>query len=264
MIPSLLSLILFATAWLLLLRRLQAHKTQDSSLFLVITAAALVTNTWSIYSQLHTPDGYSFGFFKVAPLFFVAANWLIFISGLRNPMHNLFLFTLPLSFIATLASFLASPELVTPIKLTAGIFTHVIISILAYSLMTIAAFQALLLAYQNRQIRAKHPGGLVRLLPPLQTMEALLFELLWAGEIMLTLTIASGALFVEDMLAQHLAHKTVFSILAWVIYAILLWGRHAKGWRGIAAMRWTLTGFACLMLAYFGAKVVLEFILHRA
>ncbi len=263
MIPSVLSLLFFTAAWLMLLRRVLARRTQDTPLFMVVLAAGLLANGWGIYQQINIATGYEFSFFKVAPLFFAAANLLIFISGLRNPMHNLFLFSLPLSFLATLVSLAAKTETGSVIQLTPGLFTHVLFSIVAYSLMTIALLQALLLNYQNQQIRSKHPGGFVRLLPPLQTMESLLFELLWAGEILLTLAIASGALFVDNMLAQHLAQKTVFSVLAWVIYALLLWGRHAQGWRGPVAMRWTLTGFVFLVLAYFGTKLVLELILNR-
>jgi ABC-type uncharacterized transport system permease subunit len=93
-------------------------------------------------------------------------------------------------------------------------------------------------------------------------MEALLFELLWCGEILLTIAIITGFIFLDDLFAQHLVHKTVFTLLAWCIYAILLWGRHAKGWRGNTALRWTLGGFCLLMLAYFGSKFVLEVLLQ--
>ncbi len=140
---------------------------------------------------------------------------------------------------------------------------HVILSIIAYSLLTIASLQAVFLAYQNHLLKTKQHITQTRFLPPLQTMESLLFELLWAGEILLTLAIISGFWFLEDMFAQHLIHKTVFAIAAWSIYAGLLWGRHFRGWRGNKAIRWTLAGFISLMLAYFGTKIVLEVILHR-
>lgn len=100
------------------------------------------------------------------------------------------------------------------------------------------------------------------LLPPLQTMEALLFELVWAGMLFLTLSIITGFIFIDDFFAQKLSHKTVFSLLSWGIYATLLTGRHFIGWRGNTAIRWVLGGFTALMLAYFGSKLVLEVILH--
>jgi len=93
-------------------------------------------------------------------------------------------------------------------------------------------------------------------------MEALLFELLWLGFLILSASIITGVGFIEDMFAQHLVHKTVFSIIAWLIYAALLAGRHWLGWRGNTAIRFTLGGFAALMLAFFGSKFVLELVLQ--
>ncbi|HEY6528884.1 MAG TPA: cytochrome c biogenesis protein CcsA [Cellvibrionaceae bacterium] len=264
MIPTSLSLLCYGGAWILLIRRLQQRLSLSSAAISALVCLALSLNAWAIFEQIHVQTGYQFGFFKVAPLFFWSANALIFLSSLKKPMHSLLLFTLPLSLAASLASLIVPNSSATPIALGPGLLTHVLLSLLAYSLMLAAVFQALILAYQNHKLRSKHPGGWLRLLPPLQTMEALLFELLWAGEIVLTLAIVSGGLFVENLLAQHLAQKTVFSLLAWATYALLLWGRHARGWRGAAAMRWTFAGFAFLLLAYFGSKFVLELILQRA
>ena len=94
-------------------------------------------------------------------------------------------------------------------------------------------------------------------------MEALLFEFVLVGEILLTLSIITGFIFLENIFAQHLAQKTFFSMLAWLVYAFLLIGKYKLGWRGNTAIRWTLAGFLFLMLAYFGSKLVLEMILHR-
>lgn len=264
MIPTSLSIMCYCGAWLLLIHRLQKRLSLSTIFITALICLALSLNAWAIYDQIRVSNGYQFGFFKVAPLFFWAANLLIVLSSFKKPLHSLLLFTLPLSVIASITSLIVTNSSATPIELSGGLFAHVLLSIVAYSLMLAAVFQALLLAYQNQKLRTKHPGGWLRLLPPLQTMEALLFELLWAGELVLTAAIISGALFVENLLAQHLAQKTVFSLMAWATYALLLWGRHARGWRGAAAMRWTFTGFAFLLLAYFGSKFVLELILQRA
>ncbi|HLA31971.1 MAG TPA: cytochrome c biogenesis protein CcsA, partial [Pseudomonas sp.] len=115
---------------------------------------------------------------------------------------------------------------------------------------------------QDHQLKHKHPSGLIKNFPPLQTMESLLFGFLWGGWLLLSLSLLSGALFINDLFAQHLAHKTILSCFAWVVFGVLLWGRHQLGWRGHKAIRWTLAGFCLLMLAYFGSKLVREFILH--
>ena len=104
----------------------------------------------------------------------------------------------------------------------------------------------------------------LRGLPPLTELEALLFRTIQAGFVLLTATLLTGVLFVDDLLAQHLAHKTVFSILSWLAFGVLLLGRWRRGWRGVVAVRWTLVAMLLLVLAYFGSKFVLELLLARA
>jgi ABC-type uncharacterized transport system permease subunit len=147
--------------------------------------------------------------------------------------------------------------------LTAGLEFHILISILAYSLLSIAMVQALLLYIQDAHLHNKHPGGFIRSLPPLQTMETMLFRMIGLGFIVLSISLLSGFIFMENMFAQHLVHKTILSIIAWLLFSILLWGRWQFGWRGRTAIRWAMSGFIALMLAYFGSKFVVELILHR-
>lgn len=138
---------------------------------------------------------------------------------------------------------------------------HVLISVSAYSILILAALQAVLLRVQDSHLHGKHPGGFVRLLPPLQTMERLLFQIIGIGFLLQSLSLLTGFIFLEDMFAQHLVHKTVLSVAAWVVFAVLLWGRWRFGWRGRVAIRWTLTGVLFLLIAYLGSKLVLELIL---
>ena len=159
---------------------------------------------------------------------------------------------------------LAAPEGASrPVAADGPIQAHIVLSILAYGALSIAALQAVLLAVQDRQLHAHRPGGLTRALPPLRTMESLLFQMIAIGFAMLSLALLSGVLFLEDIFAQHLVHKTVLSLTAWLVFAVLLWGRFQFGWRGRTAIRWTLSGFAVLLRAYFGSKFVLELVLMR-
>ncbi len=134
---------------------------------------------------------------------------------------------------------------------------------LAFAVLAIAAVQAVLVGLQNQALRHHHIRGIVQSLPPLTTMERVLFELVWAGIVLLTLAIISGLIFLDNLFAQHLVHKTVLSLGAWVIFTTLLVGRYRFGWRGMRAVRWTLGGCALLLLAYFGSKFVLEILLNR-
>jgi ABC-type uncharacterized transport system permease subunit len=228
---------------------------------LSLAACAIAFHAIGIHGLIFTPQGFQFSFYIALAFIFLTVNTLVLVSSLKKPLHNLFVLLFPISAIALICAIMIPPTAAPLTNIGTDISFHILLSVLAYSLLTIATLQALVLAYQNRQLHNKQLTGVVRMLPPLQTMEQLLFELLWAGMILLTLGILTGFLFFDDLFAQHLVHKSAFSILAWFIYGTLLWGRHRQGWRGNTAIRWTLGGFAALMLAYFGSKLVLELIL---
>ncbi len=190
---------------------------------------------------------------------------LLLVSSLRRPLHNLVMVMLPITAATVLLElvFGRGPS----IEVSGGpeLKIHILVSILAYALLTLAALQAAVLAVQHNSLRSGHPGGrFVRALPPLQAMESLLFQLIGLGFVVLTGSLVTGFVYLEDMFAQHVAHKTVLSVVGWVVYAILLLGRLRFGWRGRTAIRWTLGGFAILLVAYFGTKLVLEWILGVA
>jgi ABC-type uncharacterized transport system permease subunit len=147
----------------------------------------------------------------------------------------------------------------------AGFRVHLLLSLAAFSLLTIASLQALMMAALERRLHGGSLPAYLQSLPPLLTLERLLFRILGAGFLLLTLTLASGMLFSEQIFGRPLqfTHKVVFGILAWVIFAALLAGRQIYGWRGRVALRWTLAGFVALLLAYIGSKFVIEFILRR-
>lgn len=144
--------------------------------------------------------------------------------------------------------------------------THFLVAMLAYSLFTLAALHALLMAVAEKHLHKGRLSPLLAGLPPLLTMEALLFRLIHVAFILLTLTLISGIFFSETLFGKAMAfnHKTVFAILSWLIFAALLAGRHLRGWRGRQALRWTLAGFFALLLAYVGSRFVLEVILGRS
>jgi ABC-type uncharacterized transport system permease subunit len=140
---------------------------------------------------------------------------------------------------------------------------HIVLSTVAYAVLSIAVVLAVALALLDRRLRRRQPLGWLAILPSVEALEAATFQALATGFAILTLALFSGFIFVEDLFAQHLIHKTVLSCLAWVVFAILLFGRWRFGWRGRRATGWTLSGFTLLALAYFGSKIVLETILGR-
>lgn len=202
------------------------------------------------------------GFFIAFSLISWLVSMQILISCLYRPLQSLGIIMFPVSGVASLIATLSPAS--QPVSAISSQFIqgHIMISVIAYSLIMLSALQAIALAYQDHAIRSHHPGGFIRFLPPLHDMETLLFQMLGFGFIFLTTSLLSGLLFVEDLFAQHLVHKTILSIIGWVIVGTLLFGRYKFGWRGKIAIRWTLTAFVFIMLAYFGSKLVLEFILQ--
>ena len=158
------------------------------------------------------------------------------------------------------------PGLVSPAYThTVEFRIHLSLGMLAYSLFTIAALQALLMTLLERRLRGHTVAGPLASLSPLLTMESVLFKLIAVGFVLLTLTLITGAVFSETIFQQAMKfnHKTLFALISWLIFAALLAGRTLYGWRGRKALRWTLSGFSALLLAYVGSRFVLEVVLSR-
>ena len=140
---------------------------------------------------------------------------------------------------------------------------HVLIALLSYGLLTVGAIVAIFALVQERRLRAAKLSPMNQLFAPLETTEKLLFSVAATGFAGLTLAIGSGSTFVNDLMEQHLAHKVGLSLLALLVFGILLAGRFFRGWRGKRALKLYLGGFALLFLAYFGNRFILEEILDR-
>jgi len=256
--------VLYFAAGLLLFRRL-ARGAQASSrskyLPIGLGLLAAVMHSTVLQPAIFTDTGLNLAFFNVLSLVMDMVAVLLLISAIYRPVENLGIALLPLAGVASLLRWGVGGDIEHATFLDPGVQAHILLSILAYSLLSIAAVQAILLAIQNRHLRNRQPGGFVRALPPLETMEGVLFQMIGVGYLLLTASLVTGFLFLEDLFAQHLVHKTVLSLVAWSVFTALLWGRWHFGWRGRTAIRWTLTGFIILMVAYFGSKLVLEFIL---
>ncbi|MGH8714134.1 MAG: cytochrome C assembly family protein, partial [Casimicrobiaceae bacterium] len=142
---------------------------------------------------------------------------------------------------------------------------HIAVALAAYALLIVAALQAVLLMGLERRLHHGLAAPRANAMPPLLTLEHFLFRLVGVGYALLTLTLLSGILFSEQLFGTPLTltHKTVFSVLGWLVFGGLLVGRHRYGWRGKVALRWILAGSILLLLAYVGSKFVLEVILHR-
>ena len=226
--------------------------------------APLALHTWLVYDMLWAP-GLRFGFGQALSITLwlsVLIYWIesrfLELEGMQAPVLALAAVCVPLP-----ALF---PGLVSPSSTHSTEFRlHLALAMIAYGMFTIAALHALLMTLMERRLHGGAPVGPLAALPPLLTMERLLFRVILAGFVFLTLTLVTGIVFSESLFgrAMKFDHKTVFAIASWVIFAALLAGRYFYGWRGRTALRWTLAGFVALLLAYVGSRFVLEVILQR-
>ena len=190
------------------------------------------------------------------------------LSSLRQPADALYAVMLPVAAIAVLLP-LVMPGRPVQLAMSPLLLAHIAVAFLAYALFTIAALHAGMMALLEKRLHEHALNRSLPNLPPLLTLEHLLFRIIGIGFVLLTLALASGILFSEQLFgkpfsfAHFTQHKTVFALLSWLIYAGLLMGRKVYGWRGRTAIRWSLTGFAMLVLAYVGSKIVLQLLLGR-
>ena len=265
-IINVLSVSLYLVTAILLATRLaktSKGQIQAKTSILILGLGAVILHSSLLYNQIIGPDGLNLGIFNALSLISGLIALLLLIASFSKPVENLGIVLLPLAAINIMLEISFPSSHIIEVSGPWQLQAHILISIVAYSLLTIAMVQAILLAIQDRHLRNRQPGGFIQALPPLKTMESLLFQMIGVGFVLLTIGLIIGALFIDDIFARHLAHKTILSIIAWVLFAILLWGRIKFGWRGRTAIRWTLGGFFTLMLAYFGSKFVLELILGR-
>jgi ABC-type uncharacterized transport system permease subunit len=256
-----LSICTYLASTLLIVR--DAHQNKRHRAPLYLAWMAITAHSSYIATAFWQNNSFNFSFISTASLVSLIVALLLLIATLTKPVEKLGIVIFPIAAIM-LALELNLPE--KPHLLHTHnwqMSVHILTSIIAFSLLNIAALQAVLLAIQDQQLKSHPPKRLIQSLPPLQTMESLLFQMLGTGLFFLTISLVSGFIFIEDLFAQHLVHKTVLSIIAWIIFSSLLAGKLRYGWRGKTAVRWTLTGFILLLLAYFGSKLVLEIILHR-
>lgn len=183
---------------------------------------------------------------------------------LKNSLFDASLVALPLSVLIVIAEGTITAPILEITSTSAHITVHIFTSVIAYGVLSIAGVYAVFVALIDHLLRRHSFNKLVQTLPALETMEELLFHLIKAGFAVLSISLVTGLVFVNDLFGQHLAHKTILSIFAWLIFALLLWGRWKRGWRGRVAVRMTLAGIALLLLSYFGSKLVLEVLLERS
>ena len=263
-IANSLALLLYLVCSVALIRHfVQGGKAHSLALPVgLLTVLALIFHGADIFFTMRAAGGWDVSLFSTMTIAAWIMAFIAYLLGLKGNAAHPGILIYPL---VALTLILKSSMPSTPVEglSSPALEWHILLSLTAYSLFTLAAIQAVVLAIQEQQIRQRQLAGIMRQLPPLQSMETSLFQLILGGFLLLTVGLVTGFVFLEDIFAQHLVHKTVLSLIAWCVFATLIWGRWQYGWRGKTAIKWTLVGFLLIVLAYFGSKFVFEFILSQ-
>ncbi len=227
------------------------HRTVTNLLLLI----ACISHSY-ILKDYWQGDGIFFGLVTSTNFISWVVATLLFLTSLTKPVHVIGILVYPLTAVSVIL-LLLFPD--TNSKLVSiSIASHVFLSVGAYALLSISVAQSILLKIQERLLHDHNINTFIDKLPPLQTMEDFFFQTLKMGCILLTLSLASGFIFVDEFFEQNLSYKTFLSVIAWGAFVGIVVGHKMFGWRGRNAILATQIAFSVMVLAYFGTKLVLE------
>ena len=225
----------------------------------------IVLHGYLLYNTLWFFGALNLGLVHAVSLILWLTVLVYWLANFFYPLASLKALVLPMAAVGVVLPLLFPSTRVMSQATSWVLDAHVLVAMLAYSLFIIAALHAGLMSLVERNLHKARVPGLLKNLPPLLTMETLLFRIIAAGFVLLTLTLLSGSFFSEQIFgkAWQFNHKVLFGFVSWAVFGVLLAGHHFYGWRGRRAVGWTMSGFGFLLLAYIGSKFVLEIILHR-
>jgi ABC-type uncharacterized transport system permease subunit len=231
----------------------------------LVVAAALLLHGWLAGREFATPEGLDLSLPNAVSVVAALVALVAWASGLLRTLPAIGTVVLPVAAIASLLPAVVANPHRFPYAGEPWLALHVAVALLAYALFLVAALQALVLMGLEKRLRRRLPDPGAAGTPPLLTLERFLFRMVTVGFVLLTFTLASGMLFSERIFGRPLVftHKSVFSLLGWLTFGALLWGRWRYGWRGKVALRWIVAGTVFVFLAYLGEKFVLEVLLGR-
>jgi ABC-type uncharacterized transport system permease subunit len=259
-IPALILLVLYAASAWVMLRSVKNPRWEPVAWVLIVIA--LVGHSDVIMHMMRINGRFSIGLFEAMSLLGWALALLacvVSIDKQNRVLGAILMVSAGIGAAMTGAGRSYAEASTSGWELTA----HILLSMGAAALLFAAAVTALLWVSLDRRLRSRRIADLPAALPPLDALEKIMFRLIAAGFGLLTLALITGFVFVTNLFTQNLVQKTVLSLIAWLVFGVLLIGRMRFGWRGRSAVGWTMSGFAILAVAYFGVKFVLEYLFGR-
>jgi ABC-type uncharacterized transport system permease subunit len=253
--------LLYLITWGVIVYRIKkANTTTLLSVGTGIWTLAIILHGLYLFLPLFSHQGLKLDLISAGSLVAWLTSLVLFITTCTRKIEVLSLFVLPLAWLILVLG-LIEFQTGKSVQINGALGSHILLSLLGYSTLFLATLQALLLSLQSRHLHNHKPGGLIRSLPALQDMENLLFRLILTGVILLSAGLITGFVFLNDLFGRQVLHKTVLSIIAWVVYTTLLIGHWRQGWRGKKAVTWTIIAFVLLIIAFFGSKFVQEYLI---
>ena len=263
LVYTILALIAYTSSFWYLFIHLMSKRDPNHWLIGLVLGLGVMLHGAVLYSDMLTPLGINYDVFVLMSFTSGLMLLLSLLFSTFRPILALNLLGIPVAAIGLILGFALSKTNQVIEQHSLGLDIHIILSLSAYAVLLMATIQAVILWFQDRELKNKTKRLWVNLLPSFQAMESLLFDLIITGFILLTLALGFGFFTIENFFAQHLAHKTAFSIISWFVYGFLLIGHYKFGWRGQKAIRFTLIGFMLLAIGFIGSKFVLEMILGK-
>lgn len=250
---------LFAT--LAILSRLFHANGPNLKLVLITGTIAVLSHALTNSQILFATDAVNFSLPNVVSIVSLLITITVSIISFRYKINLLLpvvygfagVWQLLMIFIPPIAEFTLTAD-------TALVFTHIVLSLIAYCILVIATLYAFQVAYINMKLKNKNLS-VISHLPPLMQVEKQLFIILAIGTASLVIAELSGLVFLDNFLSKTTAHKTILSLLSLLLYLVILWGHFKQGWRGHRALMLTVIATALLTLSYFGSRFVKEFLL---
>lgn len=233
------------------------HFSASWKRYFVGTLLSISTHGWVLYQLIETPLGQNLNVLIMLSFTLWLMNIFILLTSMKVKVENLSVLTYPITALILSITLCGVGSDVIDTKTHPHMLAHIFISFLAMSLLSLASLQALLMGLQNTLLKHHHPSPMLQILPPLQTMETLLFNIIFSGMLFLSGSLLSGFFTQEHFLQVLFLPKTLLAFSAWILLTILLVGRYLFGWRGPTAIRWTMSGTLLAFLSYFGTKALL-------
>ena len=265
LVYTILALIAYTSSFWYLFLHLMSKRAPNHWFLVLLAGLGLILHGNVLYHDMVSPVGINYDVFNLMSFTSALMLLLSLIYSTYRPVIALNLIGIPVAALGLILGFTLSKSAeLTAARNSLGLDIHIILSLSAYAVLLMATIHAVLLWLQDRELKNKQKKRIwVSLLPAYQAMESLLFDMLITGFGLLTAALLFGFFTIDNFFGQHLAHKTLFSIVSWFVYGALLFGHYKFGWRGQKARRLTISGFVLLAIGFIGSKFILEMLLGR-